>query len=216
MTVVNKTSEAPESRRDRKKAMTRRQIVDAGVRLFSEHGIEAVTVDQIAAAADIGKGTIYNYFQTKEDIVVAFMVDLERTVQARLRTVAIADRSVADTLIDFVQSQFKLKKRYHAFVKVFLGHMFTHTAQFFPYMVQMQADVDPPLHALFSGLRQRGRIRADVDLDELVLVFKTKHLGFTALWAIEGPPFTQTTRVVEREITLFCEGLCDRLKGPRS
>jgi AcrR family transcriptional regulator len=205
MTVVKK---AVESRRDRKKTMTRRRIVETGIRLFAEHGIEAVTVDQIAAAADIGKGTIYNYFQTKEDIVVAFMVDLERTVQARVRTVAAsAERSVADTLIDFVQSQFKFKKRYHAFVKVFLGHMFTHTAQFFPYMVEMQTVVDPTLQALFRDLQQRGRIRADVDLDELVLVFKTKHLGFTALWAIEGPPFTQTTRLVERDLTLFCEGL---------
>ena len=76
------------------------------------------------------EGHIYNYFQTKEDIVVAFMVDVERAVQARLRTVATADLSVAATLIDFVQTQFKRKKRYHAFVKVFLGHMFVHTAQF--------------------------------------------------------------------------------------
>lgn len=218
MTTVKKASPEPESqsasRRDRKKAMTRRQIVDTAVRLFGEHGLDAVTVDQIAAAADIGKGTIYNYFQTKEDIVVAFMVDLERTVQARLRTAAPSnERSVSDTLIDFVQSQFKLKKKHHAFVKVFLGHMFTHTTQFLPYMVQMQADIDPPLRALFTGLQESGRIRTDVDLEELVLVFKTKHLGFTALWAIEGPPFTQTTRLVERDLTLFCEGL--ELEGSR-
>ncbi|MGH9627214.1 MAG: TetR/AcrR family transcriptional regulator, partial [Bryobacteraceae bacterium] len=58
----------PQSRRARKKASTRAQIVAAAIRLFSEQGIDAVTVDQIAAAADVGKGTIYNYFQTKEDI----------------------------------------------------------------------------------------------------------------------------------------------------
>jgi AcrR family transcriptional regulator len=40
-----------QSRRARKKAATRSQIIAAAVRLFSEHGIEAVTVDQIAAAA---------------------------------------------------------------------------------------------------------------------------------------------------------------------
>src|SRR5438874_5807616 len=95
-----------------------REIVAAAVRLFSEHGIEAVTVDEIAAAADVGEGTIYNYFQTKEDIVVAFMVDLERTVQARVRDFKSRQRSVAGVLIDFVQIQFGMKERYHAFVRV--------------------------------------------------------------------------------------------------
>jgi AcrR family transcriptional regulator len=195
------------SRRARKKAATRQQIVDVGIELFSKHGIDAVTVDQIAAAADIGKGTVYNYFETKEDIIVAFMVDLERRVQARLSEGASARRSVTATLTEFVLSQFRLKRRHHAFVRVFLGHMFTHTQQFLPYMAEMQTVVDPPLEALFGALQRRGAIRSDVDLAELVLVFKTKQLGFTALWAVEGPPFTQVTRVVEREIALFCKGL---------
>jgi hypothetical protein len=46
-----------------------------------------------------------------------------------------------------------------------------------------------------------------VDLPDPVLVFKTIQLGLTALWAIEGPPFKQVARTIEREITLFCSGL---------
>jgi AcrR family transcriptional regulator len=196
-----------QSRRARRKAATRAQIVDAGIRLFSEHGIDAVTVDQIAGEADVGKGTIYNYFQTKEDIVVAFMVDLERKVQDRLRGAAGPKPAVAAALIDFVQSQLRLKRRYHAFVRVFLGHMFSHTEQFMPYMAEMQKVIDPPIENLFGGLLRRGAIRSDVKLAELVLVFKTMQLGFTALWAVEGPPFKQVTRVIELELTLFCKGL---------
>src|SRR5512135_1857391 len=136
-----------QSRRARKKATMRAQIIAAAVRLFSENGIEAVTVDQIAAAADVGKGTIYNYFQTKEDIVVAFMVDLERDVQARVRGFKSRRRSVAGVLISFIQAQFRMKESYHAFVRAFLGHMFLHTEQFLPYMAEMQTVVDPPLVA---------------------------------------------------------------------
>jgi AcrR family transcriptional regulator len=194
-----------QSRRARKKATMRAQIIAAAIRLFSEHGIEAVTVDQIATAADVGKGTIYNYFQIKEDILVAFMVDLERTVQARdFKT---RQRSVAGVLINFVQTQFRMKERYHAFVRVFLGHMFLHTEQFLPYMTEMQKVIDPPLEALFGALQRRGAIRSDVDVPDLILVFKTIQLGLTAFWAIEGPPFQQTARVVEQEIKLFCKGL---------
>ncbi len=185
----------------------RAQIVAAAVRLFSEHGIDAVTVDQIAAAADVGKGTIYNYFQAKEDIIVAFMADFEGAVQERLRDFRSRHRSVAGVLIDYIQTQFRMKEPYHAFVRVFLGHMFLHTEQFLPYMAEMQIVIDPPLERLFGSLQRRGAIRSDMDLPDLILIFKTVQLGLTALWAIEGPPFQQVARTVQREITLFCKGL---------
>ena len=73
-----------QSRRSCKKEAIRSQTVAAGIELFSQHGISGVTVDQIAEAADVGKGTIYNYFQTKEDIVVAFMAAFEGKVQGKL------------------------------------------------------------------------------------------------------------------------------------
>jgi hypothetical protein len=85
--------------------------------------------------------------------------------------------------------------------------MFFHTEQFVPYMAEMQKVIDPPLEKLFSGLQQRGAIRTDVSLQELILVFKTIHLGLTALWAVEGPPFRTAERVLKQEITLFCRGL---------
>lgn len=195
------------SRRIRKRELLRGRIVSEAVRLFSEQGIDAVTVEQVAEAADVGKGTIYNYFETKEDIVVAFMVDLERTVQGRLRAFRSRKRAAAGVLVDYVLTQFEMKRPYHAFVRVFLAHMFLRTEQFLPYMAEMQKVIDPPLEALFQSLRRRGVIRTDTPLRELVLVFKAMHLGLTALWAVEGPPFTQSERTVERQVRLFCEGL---------
>jgi AcrR family transcriptional regulator len=196
-----------ESRRERKKAAVRARIVAAGIELFSRHGIADVTVDQIAEAVDIGKGTIYNYFQTKEDIVVAFMVDLERRVQAKLSRFSASKAPVDSILTDFIRLQFKLKTPHNAFVRVFLGQMFSHTEQFIPYMAEMQKVIDPPLEKLLSGLQQRGAIRTDVSLPELILVFKTIHLGLTALWAVEGPPFRAAERILKQEIKLFCQGL---------
>jgi len=202
MTVVTK-----QSRRQRKKSAVRAQIIAAAIKLFSRHGIPNVTVEQIAEAADIGKGTIYNYFQTKEDIVVAFMVDLERRVQARLHGLANSTEPLDSILAEFVRLQFRWKRRYHTFVRVFLGQMFLHTHTFLPYMGEMQKAIDPPLEKLFQGLQQRGLLRQDLSLAELVVIFKTIHLGLTALWAVEGPPFRATEHILQREMKLFCEGL---------
>src|SRR4029453_6727874 len=111
-------------RRERAKTACRAQIIEAGIRLFGERNINAVTVDEIAAAADVGKGTIYNYFRTKEDIVVAFMADFERKVHAKLGDLDTANRPLAETLIEFIRLQFQMKAPHHRFVRVFFAQMF--------------------------------------------------------------------------------------------
>jgi AcrR family transcriptional regulator len=195
------------SRRERKKSAIRSKIIATGIALFSKHGIADVTVEQIAEAADIGKGTIYNYFDTKEDVVVAFMVDIERKVQAQVPRIAKSSGDLSSILTEYLQFQFRMKKRYHHFVRVFLSQMFGATEQFIPYMVEMQRAIDPPLESLFRELQRRRMIRRDVSLSELILAFKTVQMGITCVWAIEGPPFTNTTKVLELQMQLFSKGL---------
>jgi hypothetical protein len=49
-----------------------------------------------------------------------------------------------------------------------------------------------------------------VQIAQLIPVFKTIHLGLTALWAVEGPPFRGTEMVLKQEMKFFCEGLENR------
>jgi AcrR family transcriptional regulator len=201
-----------ESRRERKKSAARARILSAAIELFSRRGLEAVTVEEIAAAADVGKGTIYNYFATKEDIVVAFMADLEARMAPTIASFRPAEQPVDRILADNILLHFRLKEPYHAFVRVFLAQMFMNTERFLPYMVEMQQYIDPPLQSLFGALQERGALRADIDLPQLILSFKTMHLGLTALWAVEGPPFQQTTQVVHQQMQFFAEGILRKTK----
>jgi hypothetical protein len=74
-------------------------------------------------------------------------------------------------------------------------------------MLEMQKYVDPPLEKLFSTLEERGLVRADVDLPQLVMSFKTMHLGLSAFWAVEGPPFRQSEEIVRQQMQLLSEGI---------
>ena len=58
--------------RDEKEAMRRKeQLMEAGFRLFSQYGIENVSLQRVADAAEVGVATLYNYYQTKVKLVIA-------------------------------------------------------------------------------------------------------------------------------------------------
>ncbi|HZE38816.1 MAG TPA: TetR/AcrR family transcriptional regulator [Stackebrandtia sp.] len=62
-------SRMDESRRDRKKRLTRHRIVMTAIRLFEERGYEETTVAQIAAASDVDPKTFFNYFGSKDEVL---------------------------------------------------------------------------------------------------------------------------------------------------
>jgi AcrR family transcriptional regulator len=196
-----------EPRRDRKKRETRDRIVSVALDLFTRRGIDACTIDDIAARADIGKGTIYNYFRTKEDIIIAFMVDVERGLQDKLAAQTPRRGSAASVLTKYIEFHFKLKEQHHAFVRVLLAQMCGKAGSGAAWIQEVQAFIDPPLIDIFTDLRRRGVLRPDLQMPAVVQAFKVMHLGLTILWALEGPPWRYIGMAVENQVRLFCSGI---------
>lgn len=76
--------------RERKKRRTRQAIQHHALRLFAEHGYEATTVEQIAAAAEVSPSTFFRYYPTKEDVVLTDEFD-------PLIVAAVLDRPAGET-----------------------------------------------------------------------------------------------------------------------
>src|SRR6202522_4430019 len=78
-------SAARPGRRERRRVETRERIFRAALELFAQHGFLETTVEDITEAADVGKGTFFNYFPTKEHILAEFggerTAALERALQ---------------------------------------------------------------------------------------------------------------------------------------
>lgn len=72
------------ARRERRIAARRMQILAAAARVFAEKGFHRATTKEIAAAADVSEGTIYNYFGGKREILSAIVNETETPMVAAL------------------------------------------------------------------------------------------------------------------------------------
>lgn len=67
--------------KDKKEEMgRRRQLLDAGLRLFSQKGIETVSLQAVVSETDVGIATMYNYYQNKVNFVVSISADMWSSV----------------------------------------------------------------------------------------------------------------------------------------
>jgi AcrR family transcriptional regulator len=94
----------------------RRQIADAAARLFVEKGFHKTTTRQIARAADISIGSLYEYFTTKEDILY-IVCDFIHTEMERGVATAMADASGGrDALAKVIREYFMVCHRMSDFI----------------------------------------------------------------------------------------------------
>jgi AcrR family transcriptional regulator len=73
------------SKREINKEKVRKRLMEEALRLFSEKGFEQTTVADIVVAAEIGRGTFYNYFSDVKDIFEAVVDKMNAEIQAIIK-----------------------------------------------------------------------------------------------------------------------------------
>lgn len=81
----------------------RQQILEAAYAVFSRKGYHRATVDEIIALADTGKGTVYNYFNNKEQLFYTLIRERSQPFETALQQVADADQPTLEKLQTMVR-----------------------------------------------------------------------------------------------------------------
>lgn len=102
----------PPGRRNRQKAATRARIIKSALGLLSKQEYGATTIEQITEAADVGKGTYFNYFPSKEHL-------LNEVGEEQLSIIQAVDE---DTLVISVDTKKVFKSLFSALSKLFVGN----------------------------------------------------------------------------------------------
>ena len=109
----------------------RRNIALSCRELLLEHGIDNLTISQIARTAGVGKGTIYEYFENKEDIVFEIITTFIVEHEKRLEEISLANIPTREKLFHFLYLLFENEtaKRHLNIYKEFLAISLMHEAK---------------------------------------------------------------------------------------
>lgn len=94
-------------RKEREKRFRRSEILSAAVPLFAEKGYENTTIDDIAEKAEFGKGTIYNYFGSKEDIYWGILEEIFQSYYESLQEIDKQNAKFYDFMMELTYRLFE-------------------------------------------------------------------------------------------------------------
>lgn len=93
--------------REKQKADRERRILEAAVTKFRADGYRAVRIEDLADMAEVSVGTVYNYYQTKGDILMATVaMEVEEVLEAGLTILANPPRAVDDALLALIYAYY--------------------------------------------------------------------------------------------------------------
>ena len=209
-------------RRERDKRQRRDSIVDAAEKLFFARGFASVSVDEIAAAAEISKGTIYLYFKTKEEISIEvarrgarLLMDMSRAAVDAAPTGREKVRSLGRALLAFYE------RHPDHFKTLFYQHRGASCRS------AAARDGDPLIEALIEDRRKLhdfgvgvvreaiadGSVRPDVDPVKATLILVGMIIGLIRMVSVEEKALLKRFHVTGSDLIKEAFELMDRPLG---
>ncbi|MEM9457778.1 MAG: TetR/AcrR family transcriptional regulator [Myxococcota bacterium] len=172
------------SRQERQRVRAR--LLDSAARHFAEHGFSGANINRISLDAGCAKGTIYNYFPSKEALFGEILGGGSGETVRRYRAQA-PEGGIREQLRVVVREDVALTRKSEPFVKVIIreilsGNPATRAA--------IEAGLRPLMvlvTELLGAAQQRGEVRADVPLPRLVTLFAMQMtMHYAEHWRSDG------------------------------
>lgn len=195
---------ASTSRRERRSAELRERLFRSALSLFGSKGYAETTVEDITEAADVGKGTFFNYFPSKEHILMAFGEMQLARLEAIIREAEQSDLPMRDVMRTLVMRMTEEPIRNPAIVRALLQANLS-SVPVRGEMVRIHDRNRALLGRLIRHGQERGEIRGDLPAEEIGQVWRQMIFGTLMFWSLTGDA-TLTARI-ETAVRLLWEGI---------
>jgi len=105
--MTTKTKKSEKNRSQKRAKRTRKKLKKAALNVFIEKSIDAATVEEITEKADVGKGTLYQHFEDKEEIVITLVDEAIEHLIERLRSYDCEPENLEDMLEHLLNAHYE-------------------------------------------------------------------------------------------------------------
>jgi AcrR family transcriptional regulator len=164
-----------ERRRD-----TRRRLLSAANKLFRVRGFEGTSVDQIVAAANLAKGTFYQYFPTKIDVALDITSEEQQRLMQKMRTKLASGQSPLTVGRELLQSMGTWFERNGGIARPLLLHALDQPRSESPDSTRAM------LALIFTAAQKKGEIRADLPSEYIAGLLVGSIVQIALHWTLHG------------------------------
>lgn len=190
------------------KETVRRQLLQTAAEHFARYGLDAASVDAISLDAGFAKGTLYNYFKSKEHLFAEVLTEACRRA-LQLYEDKGPRASVRERLGALVAADVEVLRQEEEFLKVLIREAMSFRQKTYPLIVEHLGPFLGKVEEILSQGVASGEIRAKRPLSQLALVFVgllttlyVQHWGSGGTWpSLEEVPDLATS--------VFLDGVCD-------
>ncbi len=191
--------------RARQKRLRHERILDAALLLFREAGYDAVRTEDIAAAAEVSVGTLYNYFENKGDLLLALVtLEVEEVLEQGEAVVKSPPADIAAALNLLISGYYDHSNTYLTKDLWRSAMALTIQAAETPFSQRFTAldrTLTDQVCAMVQELQRRGLARADVDAGALgQVIFNTLNQMFIEFVKVEGTTIEALKAEMRRQV----------------
>ncbi|MBM1218745.1 TetR/AcrR family transcriptional regulator [Ponticoccus sp. SC2-23] len=153
--------------RERQKADRERRILGAAVTKFRAEGYRSVRIEDLAEMAEVSVGTVYNYYQTKGDILIATVaMEVEEVLASGAEIVRAPPPGAEEALLSLIFSyydhslEYLSKEMWRTAMALAIEAPGTPNGRRY---AELDARLSAQVTDLIRALQARGEVRADVD-----------------------------------------------------
>jgi AcrR family transcriptional regulator len=195
---------------ERAKGLNRVRLLEAAAAEFAGHGLAGANINRISVAAGLAKGTVYNYFPSKEELFEAVVREAcDLAVRRAGRSTAATTR---ERLLAMAAADVEVARENEAFARVMAREALSGDPISFQRIVSAAEPFISQVEQILRDGVERGEVRPDVPVSELALLFAGMDLlALTQHWSTAGawPRLEDIPGLVVRQ---FLEGA----RGPAS
>ena len=189
-----------QERKEREKERRREEILDAAQRVFVENGLTVATVDDIVTAAELSKGTLYLYFESKEDIYLALMLRGLRLLRSTFSEIISRENSVVMTLQQLDEAYkdfFRTQKHYYRMMNSYHQanvHGQVSEGMKSEYAAESGKNWEQIIDLFNRGVRE-GKIRDDVNPIDMAIIIWSNTASLLTLIDREGEIWSRERKI---------------------